>query len=213
MFSYFFFFSWAIFWILLLLLPPGPKEIVSCYRLNFFHGLISSIVSILCVLEVLSFPLTTNCTLSYFVVDFINILLTDFIWKVPSYHNPQSRKVEYFHHILCFIVGLMSELYYQDYCSFEKNPFVKLMFAEIPTPFLIAWRYYKYEWIGVIFGVVFFIVRILYQGIFLVPDCIRNCHPIVGYGFGIPYNILNLYFFYGIVRKAIRDNWKKSTSR
>lgn len=209
---YFYFICWSLLWILLLNIPPGSTAIISAYRLNFTHGVISTVVATACLLGYLPESVTTVCTISYFIVDFVNILINDFIWKAKSYQNPQNRKVEYFHHILCATVGIVSEYKYNQYCTFQQNPFVNLMFAEFSTPFLIAWRYTNSDILGGLFVVAFFLCRIAYQAGILIPDCMRSCVPSIGYGFGIPYNLMNIYFFYMIIRKILRPPKKDEDS-
>ena len=168
-------------------------------------------MAILCLLGYISEGATTVCTLSYFIIDFINIIINDFYFKVPSYHNPANRRIEYFHHIFCCTLGLMSEFLYTDFCTFEQNPFVNLMFAEFSTPFLIAWRTTNSSIFGGLFVLTFFIFRIVYHGFFLIPECMRRCHWSVGYGFGLLYDLLNVFFFFSIVRKLFKKDKKQST--
>ncbi len=77
------------------------------------------------------------------------------------------------------------------------------MYAEFSTPFLMLWRYYTYDIFGLLFMISFFACRIVYHCMIFIPECITNCHPSVGYGFSIPYVLLNLYFFYMTLKKAL----------
>ena len=210
----YYFAFWSLIWIILLNIPPGSTSIDSSYRLNFSHGLLSTIVAIACLSsDLVPYGFTTFCTLSYFIIDFINIMFNDFYWKVPTYHSPTNRRIEYFHHIFCCTLGMLSEFTYKDFCTFEKNPFVLLMFAEFSTPFLIAWRVYGHDYLMALFVVAFFACRIAYHGLVLIPDCMRQCHWSVGYGFGIPYDLLNVFFFVSIIQKIIRDARKKNSTK
>ena len=213
------FIFWSLLWILLLVLPPGSTEIFTLYRLNFVHGILCTIVALLALNEYIPDRMATSCTLSYFIIDFINILLNDWVFKVKGYQNPSNRKVEYFHHIFCCTLGLMSEFLYTKKCTFKKNPVTELMFAELSTPLLMAWRYYgeskdpknkniAVNILGPLFAIVFFFARICYHGAILIPSCMRNCHPSVGYGFGIPYNLMNVFFLFMIANKIIKDRRK-----
>ena len=194
--------TWSCLWTILTIIPPGSKATLSLYRLHFCHGVISSAVAILCILGYVTEEFTTPCTLSYFAVDFVNILVNDFVFKVASYQSPSARKMEYFHHIFCFFVGATAEVAYQSQCSFNSNPFVRLMFAEFSTPFLMAWRYFNFNTVlGGLFVLSFIGCRIIYHAFIFIPSCMSNCTPIVGYGFGIPYNMMNFYFLYAIVTK------------
>jgi hypothetical protein len=85
------FLGWSAIWILTLILPPGSRAINSAYRINFLHGLLSSVVAALSLMEYVDTNLATTATISYFIVDFVNILLNDFYFKVKSY------QVEYIH--------------------------------------------------------------------------------------------------------------------
>lgn len=197
---YLYFCFWTLIWLLCLNLPPGSTQITSSYRLNFTHGLLSCIVAILCILGYVNEAKTTVCTMSYLLVDLINNTLNDFVWQVPSYHKPLNRRVEYFHHILCLIVGGMSEYSYRDYCTFTYNPFVKLMLGELSTPFLIAWRATKSDILGALFVISFFLCRLVFHGYYFVPECIARCKT-PGNIFGYSYMLMNIFFFVSIIMK------------
>lgn len=211
---------WSFLWIILLVLPPGSTAIFTLYRLNFVHGILCTIFALLALYEYIPDRMATSCTLSYFIIDFINILLNDWVFNVKGYQNPANRKMEYFHHIFCCTLGLMSEFLYTDFCKFKKNPFTELMFAELSTPLLMLWRYYgeskdpklkslAINILGPSFAIVFFFARICYHGAILIPSCMRECHYSVGYGFGIPYNLMNIYFLLMIANKIfIKDRRK-----
>ena len=137
---YYLTFAWSLFWGGVLLIPPGPREIPSCLRLNFLNGVTSSALSILCLSGYISDTIAISSVLGYFITDLINMILNDFYYKVKSYHTPSSRKIEFCHHILCSIVCIISRKY-KNYCQVIINPVVVIVLAEISTPFLIAWRW------------------------------------------------------------------------
>lgn len=197
---------WGTLWILILVVPPGSKEIKTAYRLNFCHGVMSSCVAFVCLLGYMPEVWTTTATISYFIVDFVNIILNDFYFQVPSYQTPGARRVEYFHHILCCSAALICEFSYKSVCTgFTWNPFIEGMFAELSTPFLMVWRMseMKHEVVGRLFVLVFFLVRIVYHGFSFTPRVILNCHFPIGFAFVVPYSTMNVYFFYLILRKLI----------
>ena len=212
--------AWSLVWIVLLVLPPGSRDVFTLYRLNFIHGILCTIIAILALYDYIPDRMATSCTLSYFTIDFINILLNDWVFHAKGYQNPANRRMEYFHHIFCATLGFMSEFLYTDFCTFQRNPFTELMFAELSTPLLMIWRYYgesndnnkkilAITTVGPLFAVVFFIARIIYHGGYLIPACMSKCHYSVGYGFGIPYNLMNIYFIIMIANKIfIKDRQK-----
>ena len=200
------FLFWSIVWVIVLLIPPGSKEIATAYRFNIIHGIISSLAAFLCLNGLLPETFTAMITISYFIVDFCNNLLNDFIFKVKSYQPPAQRRVEYIHHIFCCFVGIVCIFYYKSWCNFDSNPFIKLMFAEVSTPFLMLWRIYpENNAIGFLFLIVFIANRIVYHGIYFVPDCISSCNKVVSYCFGIPYDAMNVFFLFMISRKLLRS--------
>jgi hypothetical protein len=203
-----YFFCWCLLWIILLILPPGSTAINTAYRLNFIHGVLSSVIAYAALEDLLPASLATMCTISYFVIDFSNILVNDFIFKVPSYQSPQNRRVEYFHHLFCLFVGISCETFHMDVCTFQKQPFLYLMFAEFSTPFLMLWRYFGSDILGLVFVIAFFGCRIVYHGFFFMPQCVNLCIPIIGYGFSVPYMAMNVYFFYMIISKILRTATK-----
>lgn len=198
------FLLWSIVWATILCFPPGSTEIIASYRLNFVHGIISSVAAILCMHGILDETFTAMITISYFFIDFVNIVLNDYYFKVKSYQAPTARKVEYFHHILCFVFGVTCELFYKKYCTFDQNPFIKFMLAELSTPVLMAWRHYGYFYLGIIFAVLFFAVRMVYHGVYLVPSCIEKCDRTISLFFGVSYNLLNVVFMAMIIMKLVR---------
>lgn len=195
-------------------IPPGTKEIQTSYRLNFLHGLISSIIAVAALYDYVPESFASMTTISYFFVDFVNIMFNDFYFKVKSYQPPSARRVEYAHHILCFTVGVSCEFLHKKYCTFDRNPFIKLMFAEFPTPFLMGWRMNQDKnYLFVLFAITFFFARIIYHGFVYVPECIQMCDKTIAYSFGVPYNLMNAFFFFMIVQRvfkqSMRGNGKK----
>lgn len=200
--------TWCIVWIGFLVLPPGSRAINTSYRLHFVHGVVCSIAALLCMNGYLRSFVVTPITLSYFFVDFFNNLLNDYYFKVPSYQNPQARKIEYLHHILCFSVGCWSEYLWTETCGgLPHNPFVELMLAEVSTPFLMIWRYHgaSSKILLALFTGVFLCNRILYHGLTFIPHCCRLCDFTLSSYVGavIPYNLMNYYFMYTMMRKLI----------
>lgn len=212
----YYFAAWSVLWVICLSISPGHTAINSSYRLNFVHGVLSVLFASLALLDYLpSDSIATTCTLSYFTIDFANILLNDFYFQVPSYQSPQNRRVEYCHHIFCLFVGLSSQGFHTELCSLPsgRQPFLYLMYAETSTPLLMAWRYTNSYILGGVFVVTFFLCRIVYHGFVFIPQCVESCIPLVGYGFAIPYNLLNLYFFYMIMRKVLFAGGNKTARK
>lgn len=89
---------WSLVWILILNFPKSKStDIISSYRLNFLHGLISSIISLCYLFNVCNYKnyfssnFTTMTSISYFIIDFLNIILNDYVWKVKSYQTPLGK--------------------------------------------------------------------------------------------------------------------------
>lgn len=93
------FIGWTILWIVTLILPPGSKAINSAYRINFLHGLFSSIVAALSIMDYIDTNVATTATISYFIVDFVNMLLNDFFFKVKSYQVKKSNLRQQFFYL------------------------------------------------------------------------------------------------------------------
>jgi len=211
-----YFTAWSALWVICLTLPPGSSAINSAYRLNFVHGILCVIFASLALLDYLpTDSMATTCTLSFFTIDFLNIILNDFYFQVASYQSPQNRRVEYCHHLFCLFVGLSSQGFHTELCSLPsgRQPLLYLMFAETSTPFLMAWRYFQSDLLGGLFVLTFFLCRIVYHGFIFIPQCVMSCTSVVGYGFAIPYNLLNLYFFYMIMRKVLFSGKNKKEEK
>jgi hypothetical protein len=196
---------WSSLWVLLLVLPPGSQAINTSYRLNFCAGLFGTAVSIAFLYGYVPETFATMATITYFAIDFINIIINDFYFKAPSYQSPANRKMEYFHHIFCLFFGVTSEFTYTWVCTFDHNPFIELVvLSEFSTPFLMAWRYTNSDALGLLFFIVFFICRIVLLGFYFLPECIKSCHPLAGWGFSVPYYCVNFYFLYMMIKKMLK---------
>lgn len=209
-------FLWSFLWIVILNISPGSKNVETAYRLNFIHGFISTMLSIIFLFTPyeLSEYIVTSCTISYLGVDMINNFLNDFIWKVQSsYHNNTNRRMEYFHHLFGVTVGIYAEYQYANICTYEHNPLIIFILAECSTPFLIAWRKTGSLFLGGIFVILFISCRILYHGIYKVPELIEKCPRTLGITLGSLYNIMNIIFLYFIFSKVIRSIRKASKDK
>jgi len=89
------------------------------------------------------------------------------------------------------------------------------MLAELSTPFLILWRIKKSNnnYIYILFMIIFFIIRLLYHGMYLVPLCYDKCDHQVAFFFGCLYNIMNIFFFIMIIMKFYRTLFKKKDKK
>ena len=83
------------------------------------------------------------------------------------------------------------------------------MLAEASTPFLMAWRYYKSDILGLLFLIVFVGVRLVFQCCFYVPYLYYNCNTFVANFCCIPYVLLQIIFTYKIVMKLMGAGKKK----
>lgn len=178
---------WSLLWIILTVIPPGSSDVYTSYRLNFVHGILCCFFATLGLFRFIPPHYATMSTISYFIVDFVNIMINDFIFKTKGtliinayililiytyikhtgYKKPAARRLEYFHHIFCCSVAITSEIYHTRFCTFDLNPFLQLMFAEFSTPFLSAWRMHEKSQMGPLlaklFVLAFIACRIVYH--------------------------------------------------
>jgi hypothetical protein len=209
----FYFVFWFVTWLLVIVVPPGSTKIITAYKLNFIHGVVSSIMAVLCLYGYVPENLATMTTAAYFTLDGLNMIVNDFFYKVPSYQTGSARRVEYCHHLMCLFVNMYTEVYHAETCNnFPMNPMVNFMLSELPTPLLISWRYFGGNSLGVLFAIAFFIVRIVYLSFIFTPFAIQNCDSKLGAVLAVAFAALNIFFFYKIVAKALRDS-KKSTKK
>ena len=204
---------WGGFWYLFLQLSPeGPRAIPTAYRINFWHGMVSTAVAVACIAGLLDESVTVPCSLAYFLVDLCNMLLNDFVHRVASYQGPAARRAEYFHHLLCIVVCVTSKLYYKTACqSLTSDPVVRIMLAEVSTPFLITFRQTKSKLAGLFFVISFLLCRTVYQCLFLMPEIFVSCaHPGIKYGLVLPYILLQLYFTVEVLSRASKGEKTKS---
>lgn len=199
-----YFVVWTILWLIVVLIPPGPKAVSTAYRLNFWHGLLSSGFAFLVLNDIIPENFATMTSMGYMVIDISKNLLNDFYFKVESYQRGNDRRMEYVHHWLCLVIGFYAELYYPSVCSFSRNPVIYFMVAESSTPLLIAWRQYKYDWLGILFFLVFFLVRIVYQCCYFVPQLMMDCKTTLSTVGAVIYIAMNLYFLWTIIQKILK---------
>jgi hypothetical protein len=200
---------WIVIWFVVVMIPPGPKHNDTAYRLNFWHGLLSSGFAFTVLGGYMPENFATMTSMGYMVIDITKNLLNDFYFKTESYQRGNDRRMEYVHHWLCLFIGFYSELYYPSVCSFTGNPVIYFMVAESSTPFLIAWRLYKHDWLGIVFFFVFVAVRIVYQCMFFVPQLMRDCSTTVATVAAWMYIAMNFYFLWTILNKIWRMLTKK----
>lgn len=200
---------WMAVWHLVLHTGEGPRAISTAYRINFWHGVISTAMATLCLLGFVNETITVPCSLGYFITDLCNMLLNDLNYKVASYQGPAARKAEYFHHVLCIVVCLTSQVHYRSTCHMKADPVVRIMLAEISTPFLILFRQTKRQLYGLLFLVSFLLCRTVYQCLFLMPELFEACPRTIGYSLVCPYILLQLYFTYEVLNRAFGPTKKK----
>lgn len=201
----FYFCFWFVTWLIVILLPPGSKSIMTAYKLNFIHGVVSSVMALLCLAGYVPDNVATMTTAAYFTLDGLNMIVNDFIFKAPSYQQGSARRVEYVHHVLCLFVNMYTEVYQAQTCHMAKNPMVNFMLSELPTPLLIAWRYYGGNTLAVLFAIAFFFVRIVYLSFIFTPQATSQCDSQLGAVLAYAFAALNIFFFYKIIAKALRD--------
>jgi hypothetical protein len=74
---------WSVLWVVLLALPPGISSPITAYRYHFVHAVIACFVALpLYNMGLVEPQAVTSITITYFAVDFLNILLQDFVFKV-----------------------------------------------------------------------------------------------------------------------------------
>ena len=210
--------AWLMVWGALLHMKPGAREVKSSYRLNFWHAVVSSVIALACMYDPMTVPesITTSCSQAYFITDFINMVMNDFVYKVGGYHKKTARRVEYCHHILCIACCFTTEIAHTTLCQFpldiwgvapsgkQRNPTVRIMMAELSTPFLMRWRMTgeKNDVLFYLFVLTFVASRVIYQCIQLMPWFCFYCVDWVAYGFAIPYMGLQVMFTYFVLRKG-----------
>jgi hypothetical protein len=210
--------AWLVTWGAVLHLKPGAREVRSQYRLNFWHAVVSSIIALLCMYDPATVPesITTSCSQAYFITDLINMIMNDYVYKVGGYHKKTARRVEYCHHILCIACCFTVELAHETLCDFplevwgvapsgkQRNPTVRIMMAELSTPFLMRWRMTgeTHDLMFYAFVAMFLASRVVYQCFMLMPYFCMYCNTWVGYAFALPYIGLQIMFAYFVLRKG-----------
>lgn len=195
--------GWGVIWCLFLYLcPRGQSGRHHLYLLNALHGSISTILAAYVLFFDLETTVVCAATISYFLIDVVYMAHSDGVSTIPR--QPLSRKLDYAHHVFGFIWGVALFATQNWICvSSNGSPvhaYVWIQTNEVSTPFYNWYRISRKPLAGVLFVTSFFLSRILFNTIVLVPKFYRACNFLAFAGC-FPYFILQYAWFYMIVRK------------
>jgi hypothetical protein len=124
------------------------------------------------------------------------------------HRKPMNRAVEYVHHVLVFVSGVLLYKYSDTQCvPGTINPFAALLVNEATTVFLIVYRFRgEFIW-GALFAVSFFLVRILGNLLYFSPILSAACAPWMVRSMWYPFVLLQVFMF-GQILLALRSKSK-----
>lgn len=195
---------WAGIWFTILVSVPNGKsgrDNIMC--LNAIHGLVCTIVAFATIYYKWDTSHSTAISLAYFLVDLAAMIKSDELYKkIPVLTG--ARKMDYVHHVIGLFWGLIFYAHENVVCTPEVgNPYILVQTNEISTPFYNWLRWTNNPIAGILFALVFFSSRVVYNTYYLIPALLSHCK--ISYLIGcIPYFALQYVWFAMIVKKIMR---------
>ncbi|CAI5705436.1 unnamed protein product [Peronospora effusa] len=194
--------SWSVLWILILkVVPPGAQRRNHIITLNAAHGAVSTIASMTTLYYGLVTTTSVAISLSYFLVDLVAMVCSDGLTNLLSLRL--SRVMDYAHHIFGLYWGVVLFVNEATVCDASfGNPYVWLQTNEISTGFFNWYRLTDSTIAGILFIKFFFLSRVAFNTVYILPVVIRRCQPLYVLGCS-PFFVLQYVWFYMIARKLL----------
>lgn len=196
--------AWTAVWSLILLSVPagasGRNHIVS---LNAAHGLVCTVLAVSTICFEWDSTNSVSVSLAFFLVDLAAMVNADGISKLLMVNR--SRQMDYVHHVLGIFWGTLLFAHEASVCvSGLGNAYVWIQTNEISTPFYNWFRLTNSKLAGLLFVAFFFLSRVLFNSVYLIPRVWFECDR--RYLFGCaPYFALQYVWFVMIVKKMLRS--------
>ncbi|CAH0520827.1 unnamed protein product [Peronospora belbahrii] len=179
--------------------------------LNAVHGVVSTISSTSTLYYGLDTTISVAISLSYFLVDLVAMVSSDGLTNLLSLRS--SRLMDYAHHIFGLYWGVVLFVNETTVCDASfGNPYVWLQTNEVSTGFYNWYRLTDSTVAGVLFVKFFFLSRVMFNTLFILPNVTHWCHPLYVLGCS-PYFVLQYVWFYMIARKLISQDKKAANGR
>ncbi|KAG6968346.1 hypothetical protein JG688_00005851 [Phytophthora aleatoria] len=193
---------WAVLWTLILnVVPAGPRARNHIITLNAAHGIVSTISSTITLCYGLDTTISVAVSLSFFLVDLVAMVHSDGLRNLLTLR--QSRLMDYGHHVFGLYWGLVLLVNEETVCDASfGNPYVWIQTNEVSTGFYNWYRLTDSTVAGALFASSFFLSRVVFNTVYIIPRVIKQCQPLYVLGCS-PFFILQYAWFYMIARKLV----------
>ncbi|CEG37541.1 uncharacterized protein PHALS_05321 [Plasmopara halstedii] len=193
---------WSVVWVLLLnIVPAGSRGRNHIITLNATHGVVSTISSAFTLYYGLDTTISVAVSLSYFLVDLAVMIHLDGIRNLYSLRR--SRLMDYGHHVFGLYWGVVLFMKEATVCEHSfGNAYVWMQTNEVSTFFYNWFRLTDSTVAGALFASSFFLSRVLFNTIYIIPKVATKCKPLYVLGC-MPYFVLQYVWFYMIARKIL----------
>eukprot|EP00644_Phytophthora_capsici_P001016 jgi/Phyca11/529446/estExt2_fgenesh1_pm.C_PHYCAscaffold_430057 len=193
---------WAVLWTLILnVIPAGTKGRNHIITLNAAHGVVSTISSTITLYYALDTTVSVSASLAFFMVDLVAMLHSDGLRNLRSLR--QSRLMDYAHHIFGLYWGVVLFVKEATVCDASfGNPYVWIQTNEVSTGFYNWYRLTDSTVAGALFVSSFFLSRVVFNTIYIIPRAVNDCQPLYVLGCS-PFFVLQYVWFYMIAHKLI----------
>jgi len=122
-----------------------------------------------------------------------------------------SHIMDYVHHVLGVLWGVSLTFQMPYWCDSPRvfNAYVLIQTNEISTPFYAWYRLTNNQLAGMLFTLAFFLSRIVFNSVYLIPLFFRECPASSVVIISGPYQLLQYTWFYFILLK-LKKTWTRS---
>jgi hypothetical protein len=193
---------WAVVWTVILnSVPAGTRGRNHIITLNAAHGVASTVASTATLYYGLDTIVSVAASLSYFLVDLVAMVHSDGLRNLLSLR--QSRLMDYGHHVFGLYWGIALFVNEATVCDASfGNAYVWMQTNEVSTGFYNWFRLTDSKLAGVLFASSFFLARVVFNTVYIIPRVTSQCQPLYVLGCS-PFFVLQYAWFYMIARKLV----------
>eukprot|EP00904_Undaria_pinnatifida_P005137 jgi/Undpi1/1753/HiC_scaffold_11.g05142.m1 len=171
------------------------------------HAVVAVILSTLTIWTGCDSTFSTAASVSFFGVDTLVMMSNGRRQaRLGQVVDSSGRSMDYAHHVIGAVFGTFLLFSQGTVCKSScpaPNLYTYAQTNEISTPLYGAYRMTKNPVTGALFSIVFFLSRILFNFVYLVPYSWGHCTKIGFLIIAAPYQSLQVMWMYLIIKKAM----------
>ena len=201
---------WALLWTLILnIVPAGATRRNHIISLNATHGVVSTTSSSITLYYGLDTTTSVAVSLSFFLIDLVAMIYADGLTNLLSLRL--ARLMDYAHHAFGLYWGVKLFVNEATVCDASfGNAYVWMQTNELSTGFYNWFRLTDSPVAGILFVTSFFLFRVMFNTVYILPRVARNCQMLYVFGCS-PFFVLQYIWFYMIVRKMVSTRSRENT--